>query len=67
MSEAKKYLVGMFDDDDVLLHAVEHVRELQADAVGEIIKQTGAVDQVHVRRDVAHRVFQVSLCGGNHN
>ena len=26
MSEIKKYLVGMFDDDDVLLHAVEHVR-----------------------------------------
>src|SRR6476620_2417031 len=26
MSDTKKYLVGMFDDDDVLLHAVQHIR-----------------------------------------
>jgi hypothetical protein len=26
MSDTKKYLVGMFDDDDVLLHAVKHIR-----------------------------------------
>ena len=27
MSDTKKYLVGMFDDDDVLLHAVKDVRK----------------------------------------
>lgn len=27
MNETKKYLVGMFDDDDVLLHAVKDVRK----------------------------------------
>lgn len=26
MSDTKKYLVGIFDDDDVLKHAVEHIR-----------------------------------------
>ncbi|QQR98533.1 MAG: DUF3341 domain-containing protein [Sphingobacteriales bacterium] len=27
MSDTKKYLVGMFDDDDVLLHAIKNIRK----------------------------------------
>ncbi|HMU98842.1 MAG TPA: DUF3341 domain-containing protein [Chitinophagales bacterium] len=27
MSNTKKYLVGMFDDDDVLLHAIKNIRK----------------------------------------